>query len=96
MARNQGPLANWSQYLAVRAAVGLAYLAGIRRSLKAARRLGSLGFVIDRRHRRRALDHLRLAFVTWDEDRVARTARRSFQRFVQLGVEMLFMPRNIT
>jgi KDO2-lipid IV(A) lauroyltransferase len=76
--------------------VGLAYLAGVRRSLKAASRLGRIGFIVDRRHRRRALDHLRLAFATWGEDRITRTARRSCERFVQLGVEMLFMPRNIT
>ncbi len=96
MARNQGALVNWSQYLPVRAMVGLAYLAGVRQSLKAASRLGRLGFVLDRRHRQRALDHLRLAFPSWDEDRIARTARHSFQRFLQLGVEMLFMPRKIT
>ena len=96
MARNQGALVNWLQYLPVRALVGLAYLAGVRQSLKAASGLGRLGFVLDRRHRQRALDHLRLAFPSWDEDRIVRTAQHSFQRFLQLGVEMLFMPRNIT
>ncbi len=95
MARNQGPFVNWSQYLAVRAVVGLAYLVGVRQSLKAASRLGRLVFLLDRRHRRRALDHLRLAFPDWDEDRIVRTARRSCQRFMQLVVEVVFMPRVI-
>ena len=95
MARHQGPLANWSQYLAVRAAVGLACLTGVRASLRAASLLGRLGFLVDRRHRNRALDHVRLAFPEWDEQRVVRTARRSMQRFAQLLVEMIFLPRNI-
>ena len=95
VSRNQGPTVKWSQYLAFRAAVGLSYLLGVRVCLLIAAGVGRVLFLFDRRHRRRALDHVRFAFPHWDDGRVTRVARRSYQRLAQLAVEMLFMPRLI-
>ncbi len=95
MARNPSPAAKWSQYLALRAVVGLAHLAGVRESLKFASRVGRAFFRLGRRHRQRAINHVRLAFPEWDDDRVVEVARRSCERFAQLAVEMIFMPRLI-
>ena len=95
VSRNQGPAVKWSQYLAFRAAVGLSYLLGVRVCLLIAAGVGRVLFLFDRRHRRRALDHVRFAFPHWDDGRVTRVARRSYQRLAQLAVEMLFMPRLI-
>ena len=95
MSRNQGPVVKWSQYLALRVAVGLSYLLGVRVCLLIAAGAGRVLFVLDRRHRRRAITQVRLAFGEWDERRVTWVARRSCQRFVQLVVEMVFMPRRI-
>ncbi len=95
MSQNQGPAVKWSQYLAFRAAVGLSYLLGVRVCLLIAAGVGRSLFLLDRRHRRRALGHVRHAFPDWDEGRVTEVARRSYQRLAQLAVEMLFMPRRI-
>lgn len=85
----------WSQYLLLRAVVVLALLLGVRLSLLIAAGVGRAFFRLDRKHRRRSIDHVRLAFPDWDRDRVIQVARRSCQRFLQLAVEMLFMPRRI-
>ncbi len=95
MSQNQGPLVKWSQYLAFRVVVGLTYLLGVRVSLLIAAGAGRLLFLCDRRHRRRSMEHVRLAFEQWDERRVTRTACRSYQRIAQLAVETVFMPRRI-
>jgi len=95
VSRNQGPVVKWSQYLAFRAAVGLSYLVGVRVSLLIAAGIGRMLFLFDRRHRRRAMAHVRLAFGQWDERQITRVACRSYQRLAQLAVEMVFMPRRI-
>ena len=95
MSQNQGPVVKWSQYLAFRVVVGLTYLLGVRVSLWIAAGAGRLLFLGDRRHRRRSMAHVRLAFADWDERRVTRTACRSYQRIAQLAVETVFMPRRI-
>ena len=95
MPRDPSPAAKWSQYLALRALVGLAYVLGVRVSLLIAATIGRLFFRIDRKHRRRSINHVRLAFPQWDDRRIENVARRSCQRFLQLAVEMIFMPRRI-
>ncbi len=95
MSKHQGQIATWSQYLALRAVMALACLAGLRLSLIVAAGLGRLYFCIDRRHRRRAINNLRLAFPEWDDNRLAEIARRSCEHFAQLAVEIIFLPRKI-
>ncbi len=85
----------WSQYLTLRALVGAAQLIGVRGSLKVASAIGRAAFRLDRRHRQRAVRHVRLAFPQWDDGHVMEIARRSCERFAQLAVEMIFMPRRI-
>jgi len=93
--RKPSPAAKWSQYLALRAAVGLSYLLGVRLSLLIATGVGRILFFFDRKHRRRALTNVRFAFPEWDEDRVTRVALKSCRRLAQLAVEMILMPRRI-
>ena len=95
MPRKQNPAATWSQYLALRAAVGLSYLLGVRVSILIATGVGRILFFFDRKHRRRALNNVRLAFPEWDDDRVTQVALKSCRRLAQLAVEMIFMPRRI-
>jgi KDO2-lipid IV(A) lauroyltransferase len=73
----------------------LACCLGVRLSLMIAAGVGRLFFRLDRKHRVRSIGHVRLAFPEWDDARVVRVARRSCQRFLQLAVEMVFMPRTI-
>jgi Kdo2-lipid IVA lauroyltransferase/acyltransferase len=68
----------------------------VRLSLLVASGVGRVFFRLDRKHRLRSIDHVRLAFPDWHEDRVIGVARRSCQRFLQLAIEMVFMPRRIT
>ncbi len=92
MSKNQGPVASWMQYLALRAFMALSYLAGLSVSLVVAAWAGRLFFRVDRRHRCRAMNHLRLAFPHWDDARRAEVARRSCEHFAQLAVEFIFLP----
>ena len=61
-----------------------------------ARLLGSLMFRLDRKHRQRAIEHLRQAFGhEWSEERIHQAARRCCQHMVLLGIEILTMAKMI-
>ncbi len=88
------PLPLWKQRLQfwpLRAGVALLRLAGPRISLWGAALAGSIFYRLSGRHRRRALRHLRLAFPDWEPARLDAAAKRSFQNFLQLAIEMVFM-----
>ncbi|MEX0654972.1 MAG: lysophospholipid acyltransferase family protein [Phycisphaeraceae bacterium] len=93
MARNQGPLTIWSQYLAARlAATGLTIF-DVTRNLRTAAALGRSLYALDARHRRRAKASIAMAFPDLPDAEVDRIARGSFEHFVQLAVEVLHTPR---
>jgi len=58
--------------------------------------LGDLFFRFDRKHRRRAIEHVRRSFPDWPEHEVAAVARRSLHHMAWLGVEMMLTTRLIT
>lgn len=62
----------------------------------AARLAGDAIYALDRRHRRRALEHLRLSFPHWSRARRGHIARQSFRSLACLGVEMVLTPRLLT
>ena len=83
-------------YLAARcAAMGLTTL-GIEASLRAAAAVGRQWFRLDKRHRLRAIDHVRRAFPDWPTSEVESLARQSFEYLAKLAVEVLNTPRLIT
>ena len=60
-----------------------------------ARLFGDLIYRFDRRHRVRALEHLRRSFPTWPDEEVRRVARQSIRSLAYLGGEMVLTPRRI-
>lgn len=96
MPRKKNMAVMWVQYLALRVVCAWAVLLGVGICLRLAAGVGRLIFRFDGRRRRRALDNLAIAFPQWTHKRRREVARRSVQAFAQLGVELLFLPRNVT
>ena len=95
MARNQSPLINYSQYLALRLLAAGMHVFSARRNLATARMGGSLMYRLDRRHRERAIENIRRSIPELPAERVERVAEQSMQQFLQLGVEVMFTTRLI-
>jgi len=68
----------------------------VRANYTTAALLGDLIYYLDRRHRLRAIEHLRRSFPDWPEAKLRKVARRSMQNMFFLGVEVLFTPLLIT
>jgi KDO2-lipid IV(A) lauroyltransferase len=96
MARPRNKLIDYLQYLAMRLVGVVVNAFGLEANYRTARWLGDAIYRLDRRHRFRAVEHLRRSFPHWDEDRLQRTARESFRHMIYLGVEMLFTARVLT
>jgi KDO2-lipid IV(A) lauroyltransferase len=58
--------------------------------------LGDMLFRFDRKHRKRAVEHVRRSFPDWPEARVLAVAQRSLRHLVYLGLEMMLTTRKIT
>lgn len=96
MAKPRNRLIDYLQYFALRMLGVAANIFGLRENYRTARWLGDLVYRFDRRHRIRAIEHLRRSFPSWDERCLRETARESFRNLMYLGVEVLFTPRKIT
>ena len=95
MATEGPPVLQWVQYLAARmAAAGLLSL-GVEANLRGAATAGRLMHQLDKRHRQRANQHLRLAFPQLPDRQIKRLAVRSFEHFIQLFIEVCHTPRLI-
>lgn len=93
MAKDQGPIVLWSQYLGARlAAMGLTMF-DVDANLRTAAMLGQAMFAWDKRHRERACRSISLAFPEWSQEKVKRVCKGSFEHFVQLAIEVLHTPR---
>jgi len=93
MPRTHGPMTNWSQYLAARAAATALTMFNVETNLRTASLMGRLLHRFDRRHRERAMYHLRLAFPDWDDGQLEHVCEQSFEHFVQLATEVMHTPR---
>ena len=67
----------------------------VNTNLRTAKLLGSGLYLIDRRHRERALANLRRSFPEMSERQLEKLARRSMQQMIMLFVEVLFTTRLI-
>ena len=95
MARNQSAFVQWSQYLAARTAAMALTSFDVDHNLRTAAVLGRLLHRFDHRHRERTGRHLRIAFPELDDAKIEHLARRSFEHFIQLVVEVCHAPRLI-
>lgn len=82
-------------YVAVRLVSVAMHSCPINLNLQTAKLLGSGLYLIDRRHRERALANLRRSFPEMSERQRQKLARRSVQQMVMLFVEVLFTTRLI-
>ncbi|MFP3937971.1 MAG: lysophospholipid acyltransferase family protein [Phycisphaerae bacterium] len=96
MAKPRNKPIDYLQYFALRMLGVVANVFGLEEDYRTARFLGDLVYRFDRRHRIRAIEHLRRSFPSWDDKRLEATARESFRHMMYLGVEMLFTPRTVT
>lgn len=89
-------LLDYLVYLGLRTAVMIVQAFPFEFLQAAARALGSLMFRVDRKHRQRAIEHLRQAFGhEWSEARIQKTALQCCQHMVLLGMEILTMAKMI-
>jgi Kdo2-lipid IVA lauroyltransferase/acyltransferase len=83
----------WGQYLAARLAVmGLTAL-DVNVCLDAAAGIGGLMHRVDKRHRKRASAHIRMAFPELSDAKLDKLVLESFEHFMQLIVEVCHTPR---
>lgn len=83
------------QYLALRLVTMMLHTWPLELNLAFARMLGEIMFVLDRRHRLRALHNLRRCFPDMPEPRRREMARESMRQMFLLGVEVMFTTRLI-
>lgn len=96
MARKQrNDLIDRLQYYALRVVSMFMHSWPVEVNLRIAKHVGDALWLVDRKHRERALANLRRSFPQMSEDQRRRVARRSMQSLVMLGVEVLFTTRLI-
>jgi len=81
------------QYVALRVVEMLLQCFPIEANLVTARLAGDLLYLVDRKHRERALENLRASFPDAGEERIRRIARQSCEHLIMIGAEVLCMPR---
>lgn len=96
MAAPKTALSRWSQYIAARlVAMGMTAF-NVEDNLDTAAMIGRVMYHVDPRHRQRAAEAIRRSFPQWEDCRVQQVAAASFEHFMQLAVEVLHTPREIT
>src|SRR3954466_14802409 len=93
MARPRSDFIDRLQYLGLRVVSMLIHSWPVNLNLKVAKLIGSGMYILDRRHRERALGNLRRSFPDMPEPQRRRMAERSMQQLFMLFVEVLFTPR---
>lgn len=96
MGKPRNKYADYAQYLALRLFTMFVHMFGWEANYRTARVMGDLMFKFDRRHRDRALEHLRFSFPDWTEEKRRQVARASMRNLVYLFLEVLFTTRLIT
>jgi len=96
MAKPRKKVVDYLQFLALRVFEMAIRMFPVRANYTTAALLGDLIYYLDRRHRLRAIEHLRRSFPDWPEAKLRKVARRSMQNMFFLGVEVLFTPLLIT
>lgn len=96
MAKTRNKFFDYLVYLALRVFTMLIHMFPQRTNYITARLIGKCLYHIDRRHRKMAIDHLKLSFPDWPEVEYHRVAKASMRSLVYLGLEVLFTTRLIT
>jgi len=96
MAKPRNRFLDYLTYLALRVFAMLVHMFPWQTNYVTARIIGNLLYVFDRRHRHRAMEHLRRSFPHWPQAKYEQVARASMRSMVYLGLEVLFTTRLIT
>ncbi len=96
MIRRKGTFGDYLVYLALRVAAMFLHMCAWPAVYRLAGRLGNAWFVLDRRHRDRTAEHIRLSFPDWTERKVLRVTRASFRSMAYIAVEVLLTSRLMT
>jgi KDO2-lipid IV(A) lauroyltransferase len=86
----------WLDYLVYLMARSVALFLGlfpVNANLRTARMIGGALWAVDRKHQKRAYENLRASFPDWTDDQIKATAKRSFQHFLELVIDVLFSTR---
>lgn len=95
MAGPKQKLVWWLQYAALRFVRMLLGCFPIDLNLATARVAGGVLYRLDKRHRKIAIENLRASFPDLPQAKIEWMARESFRHMIQIGVEVLCMPRLI-
>jgi Kdo2-lipid IVA lauroyltransferase/acyltransferase len=95
MARPRSTLIDRLQYIALRVGCMFMHCGPVNLNLRFARLLGDGIYLIDRKHRQRAIANLRRSFPDLPESALRELARRSMQNLLMFFVEVLFTTRLI-
>jgi KDO2-lipid IV(A) lauroyltransferase len=93
MAKPRNDLLDRLQYLALRVVSMMLHCWPVEWNLSAARHLGDFMWLVDRKHRERALGNLHRSFPQMPQKRLEELARESMRTLFMLGVEVLFTTR---
>ena len=96
MAKPRNKFRDYLAYLGLRLFTMFVHMFDWEANYRSARCIGNLLYKFDKRHRRRALQHLRLSFPDWSEEKYHDIAKASMRNMVYLGLEVLFTTRLIT
>ncbi len=95
MGKPRNKYADYLQYIGLRIFAMFLHMFPWQANYRTAKIIGNLMYRFDRRHRQRAIEHLRRSFPDWTERRYASVARASLRNLVYLGLEFLFTTRLI-
>jgi KDO2-lipid IV(A) lauroyltransferase len=96
MARPRNKLADWMQYAAARVFGMFVNMFDCRTNYRTACIAGDLLYLLDGKHRRIAVAHLRRSFPSWSDSRVRTVARESMRSLVHMAFEFVTSQRLIT
>lgn len=96
MAKPRNKYRDYLQYLALRLFEMTVKMFDVKVNYFTAFHIGNALFYLDKRHRNRAKQHLRLSFPDWSERKIHKVAKASMRNVVYLGLEVLFTTELIT
>lgn len=96
MAKPRNRVLDYLAYVGLRLFAMFVHMQPWARIYKTAAIIGNLVYRFDKRHRHRALEHLRRSFPDWSEAKLHEVASASMRNLMYLAVEMLFTTQLIT
>ena len=96
MAKPRNLVLDYLAYIGLRLVAMFIHMQPWTRIYKTAAIIGNLIYKFDKRHRLRAIGHLRRSFPDWPEEKLHEVAKASMRNLMYLTVEMLFTTQLIT